>query len=87
VLFENDRVRTWDLTLEPGEATAWHQHHHDYLIVVIEGGPVSLEYGDGTIEHQNDEVGHVEMRQDADQAHRLVNNSSRRYRNIVIELK
>lgn len=86
LLFENERVRVWDLTLEPGQATAWHQHELDYLFVVIENGPVYVEYADGTIEHQNDSIGHVELRQ-VDNIHRLVNNHAGRYRDIVIELK
>jgi hypothetical protein len=33
VLFENDRLRVWEMTLEPGETCALHRHLHDYLII------------------------------------------------------
>ena len=38
LLFENDRVRVWDLALAPGESTGMHRHENDYLYVVIGGG-------------------------------------------------
>ena len=38
LLFENDRVRVWDLTLAPGESTGKHRHTEDYLYVVIGDG-------------------------------------------------
>ena len=41
LLFENDRVRVWDLTLAPGESTGRHRHTADYFYVVIGGGKVS----------------------------------------------
>jgi len=86
VLFENDRVRVWDLTVEPGQATDWHQHELDYLFVVIEKGKVHTEYANGATEPQDDELGHTEMRTDRE-VHRLVNDGPTRYRDIVIELK
>ena len=33
VLFENDRVKIWNLIVEPGEASDWHLHGHDYVTV------------------------------------------------------
>jgi hypothetical protein len=41
VLFENDRVRVWEMPLEPGTSSALHQHHNDY--VVIYAGDSELE--------------------------------------------
>jgi quercetin dioxygenase-like cupin family protein len=35
-LFQNDRVKVWSLDLAPGEASAWHCHDRDYVIVVLE---------------------------------------------------
>ena len=31
LLFENDRVRVWSMTLEPGESCEYHRHEHDYV--------------------------------------------------------
>jgi hypothetical protein len=33
VMFENDRVRVWEMTLEPGQTCALHRHRHDYLML------------------------------------------------------
>ena len=35
LLFENDRVRVWDLALAPGASLATHIHHVDYFFIVI----------------------------------------------------
>lgn len=37
VIFEDDRVKIWELVLEPGEASALHRHDHDYYLVILEG--------------------------------------------------
>jgi beta-alanine degradation protein BauB len=33
VLFENDRVRVWEMMLEPGESSALHEHSNDYVVI------------------------------------------------------
>ena len=40
MLWENDRVRIWELNLAPGEATDLHKHDLDYVIVQLEGDRV-----------------------------------------------
>lgn len=42
-LFENDRVRVWELRLAPGERTDLHRRRLDYLIVQIAGDRVGAE--------------------------------------------
>jgi predicted metal-dependent enzyme (double-stranded beta helix superfamily) len=41
VLFENDRVRVWELALAPGESSPVHEHHHDYVIVQLAGDRIA----------------------------------------------
>ena len=41
VILEDDRVRIWELTLEPGEASALHRHDHDYYLIIMEGDYVA----------------------------------------------
>jgi hypothetical protein len=36
VLFENDRVRVWEMILQPGAHCEYHQHHHDHVILYAE---------------------------------------------------
>src|SRR5262245_37344172 len=38
LMFENERVRVWDLALEPGESFAEHIHRLDYFYIVESGG-------------------------------------------------
>ena len=47
LLFENDRVRVWDLTLAPGESTGRHRHTDDYFYVVIGRGNLQGVDADG----------------------------------------
>ena len=35
LLFENDRLRVWDMTLAPGESSDLHRHDHDFLYVYV----------------------------------------------------
>ncbi len=50
LLWEDDRVKIWEMVLEPGEASDLHHHHHDYYLVIMEGdyvAGVSPEQGEG----------------------------------------
>jgi mannose-6-phosphate isomerase-like protein (cupin superfamily) len=37
LLFEDDRVRIWEMKLEPGEASAKHHHDNDFYLVIMQG--------------------------------------------------
>ena len=41
IIFEDDRVRMWELVLEPGEASDLHYHAHDYYLIIFEGDYVA----------------------------------------------
>lgn len=86
LILENEFVKIWDLTLNPGEATDWHKHLMDYIFVVTDNCRVNTEYIDGSVEYQNDAIGRVEYRK-IDKVHRLVNVDNKIYKNIVIEIK
>ena len=49
VIIENERVRVtrWDFAGE-GDATGWHRHEHDYVIVPLLDGRLVIEHGEGT---------------------------------------
>jgi quercetin dioxygenase-like cupin family protein len=38
LLFENERVRVWRMTLEPGGMFDFHQHRHDHVVIWLDGG-------------------------------------------------
>jgi hypothetical protein len=43
VVFENDRVRIWEMRLAPGETSAIHRHDLDYMLVLLEGDRIAAE--------------------------------------------
>lgn len=91
LLFENERVRVWDLALEPGQALEKHIHRNDYLFFVISGGslrhidPENPE-NDRDVRYEDDETVFLEAGEGLIHD-RLINTGSAPYRNIVIELK
>lgn len=42
LLFENDRVRIWELKLQPGESSAVHQHDLDHVLIEIAGDRIAV---------------------------------------------
>lgn len=47
LVFENDRVRIWELIMKPGEICNWHVHEHDHLLLLIDGCDVEARFADG----------------------------------------
>ena len=87
VLFENERVKIWNLIVEPGEASDWHLHGHDYVTVIVESnGGLDAEFADGTGGVSGNAIGDFTYH-DSHQIHRVVNNTDKRYKNVLIELK
>ncbi len=41
VLYEDDKVRIWEMKLEPGEHSALHSHDLDYYLVILSGDLVA----------------------------------------------
>lgn len=89
LLFENDRVRVWDLRLAPGESTGQHRHSSDYFYVVIGDGELQGISADGTAkEPRQMQDGEVHFRTvNGEDTHAAVNTGDQPWRNIVVELK
>jgi quercetin dioxygenase-like cupin family protein len=89
LLFENDRVRVWDLTLAPGESTDLHRHTNDYLYVVIGGGTLQGVKADGSGgEAQERPDGQVVFPDiDGEDIHGAINVGDEPWRNCIVELK
>lgn len=92
LLFENERVRVWDLALAPGESVGKHIHRHDYLLFIIQGG--SLRHvdpenpaSDRDVSFTDDQVLFHEAGPDGTVHEELVNTGATPHRNLVIELK
>lgn len=89
LLLENDRIRAWSLTLEPGQSTAVHTHHLDEIVICLESGRIRItkpgpEPEGETIEPK---FGAVFMHNVKGVTHVLTNSGESRYRHIAIELK
>ena len=89
LLFENERVRVWDLSLKPGESTGLHRHENDYFFVVIGGGTLQAVDEEGKEKNPSSmQDGEVHFRKLEDVAvHEARNVGDGPWRNIVVELK
>ena len=48
IWFENDRIRVWEILLQPGERGAFHSHVTNYFWTVVEGSRGLQRFADGT---------------------------------------
>lgn len=92
LLFENERVRVWDLALAPGEWLESHVHRDDFLFIVVEGGHLRHADPDNPadaheVRYEDDQVVFLNAAEGGTLHHRLTNISDAPYRNFVIELK
>ena len=90
ILFENDRVRVWDLRLAPGESTGVHAHHCDYFYVVIGDGELNAINPDGSTLHcgtMRDGDVHYRAIDGEPAVHEAINAGKQEWRNIIVELK
>ena len=92
VLFENERVRVWEMKLAPGERSDVHRHDLDYLLVFLAGDRIRVEPEPDTQGPYTDElefdvpVGHTVFVERGG-VETAVNAGSEHYREILIELK
>ena len=86
LILENDKVRIWNLVVEPGESSDWHLHENDYVTVIVEGGNLDVEYDDGSVVSSPSQIGSWSFHGDH-RIHRVTNNTNSTYRNVLIELK
>jgi beta-alanine degradation protein BauB len=42
LVWENDRVRIWEMMLEPGERSSVHEHTLDYLLIPLAGDRIGV---------------------------------------------
>jgi hypothetical protein len=92
LLHENERVRIWEMDLAPGARSATHRHDLDYVLVQIEGDRIAAE-------PEPDTGGAYRNYIEADVVpgkvryitrggiETAVNVGTRRYREILVELK
>ena len=92
LLFENDRVRVWEMDLAPGERSATHRHDLDYVLVQLEGDRIAADFESDTAgAHQGHVEGTVELGKTRFIARggieTAVNVGAAPYLEVIVELK
>lgn len=88
ILYEDDVVRVWDATVEPGGTLAIHFHDLDYVTVALTEGDIEAHEADGTVRASHRLVGDIQVTKvGTGQTHSLKNVGTTPYSNRIIELK
>ena len=92
LLFENERVRVWELAVAPGDSLEAHIHREDYLYIV--SSPGVLRFADPEkpddardVQFTDNQVSFVTVPPEGKVDNRLTNVGDKFHRNYVIELK
>lgn len=85
LIFENERVRVWEFTLEPGQTIPAHFHGNDYFFYPIEGGTLEVTRDSG-VTRATLNAGEVYYRKGGD-THAAKNVDDHRYHEVLVELK
>ena len=89
VLFENSRIRVWEMALDPGQASDWHTHLNDYVFVNLAPAKISLKVSDREpITRGLDEgfTQYVAVGSEGEAKHQLINSGDAPLRQVLIEL-
>ncbi|MDH3261303.1 MAG: hypothetical protein OEM81_05070 [Acidimicrobiia bacterium] len=87
--FENERVRVWDLKLNPGERGPFHAHTRNYFWTVVEASRGLQRFVDGTFVVRDYEVGQTRFLEHTPESvliHDLENVGNRVLRFVTVEL-
>jgi beta-alanine degradation protein BauB len=87
--FENDRVRVWEVLLDPGERGAFHSHTTNYFWTVIEGSKGLQRFSNGRFVVRNYVVGETKFLEHSEEdymIHDLENVGDSRLRFTTVEL-
>ncbi|MFC0627130.1 hypothetical protein [Kribbella deserti] len=86
VVFENTRVRVWEVALDPGEAQGWHLHHNPYVVLCLSTSPCHMDWLDGSPARQLSETVGGSVYRPVSPVHMLTNDGDAPYRNRLIEV-
>jgi hypothetical protein len=87
--FENERVRVWEVRLEPGERGPFHAHTRPYFWTCIEPGTGRQRSPDGTLKVRRYGLGETQFSEHSPAApmlHDLENVGSTTLRFVTVEL-
>ncbi len=86
VLFANDRIRVWEMTLQPGETCAPHRHRHDHLLLYPHAATMRRHGHLGLQHAEPGLVGYVTVGTDGIGPHQITNAGPEPATHYVIEL-
>jgi oxalate decarboxylase/phosphoglucose isomerase-like protein (cupin superfamily) len=87
--FANDRIKVWEVRLEPGQRGPFHAHTRRYFWTVVEGGTGRQRSPDGTFKVRTYELGdtqYAEHDPDHPLIHDLENVGRTTMRFVTVEL-
>lgn len=88
LLFENDRVRVWEMILRPGEESTRHVHGSDYLFVYLTRSRLRLMQDGSPPETSEQAPGFVQYTEvGSGISHSVENVGDGDHREILVELK
>src|SRR5262249_29574682 len=87
IVLENEHVRIWEVSLDPGEIIDFPLHYHPYLIVSLGGGKNEIETIFGDKRMTDEPLGSTVFINDMRPVHRLTNRAAVRYLSRLIEIK
>lgn len=88
LLFENDRVRVWELNLRPGESSPRHVHESDYVFVHLTKSKIALIQEGRPAETTEEPAGFVQYTEvGSGIEHAIKNVGESEHREILVELK
>ncbi|HXZ69952.1 MAG TPA: hypothetical protein VEH31_03640, partial [Streptosporangiaceae bacterium] len=86
---ENDRIRVWEVRLQPGERGPFHAHTRRYFWTVVDGGIGRQRTADGTVitrEYHVGDTNYSEHSPDEPLIHDFENAGESQIRFITVEL-
>jgi len=89
VWFENDRIRVWEVLLEPGQRGEFHAHTTNYFWTVVEGSRGLQRFSDGRFVVRDYVVGETKFLEHSETdvlIHDLENVGTSRLRFVTVEL-
>jgi beta-alanine degradation protein BauB len=87
VVLENDRVKIWEMDLQPGEESDEHRHDRDYILVLLEGDRIAGISTDGRDDIRADVQPGLTVYVPKGGTEIARNIGEKRYHEILIELK
>ena len=95
LLMENDRVRIWEMRLEPGQRSDLHRHDNDYVMIQVSGDRMAADFEADSAGPWGGQGGHVEgdivpgnvLWGDRGGIETAINVGEQPFHEIVVELK